>query len=256
MRPHIVAERPRTIGRRVPKPILVASIVAVAVLIIGGTTAYLLTRNGGSAPVGGAPPSSAHARTVNTPVRQTETWITANVAADTPVCGDQAVAAQLGKAGYTAASTCRPDGSFGENRFVVSTPDIRAAIAVSLAAAVRQRASLPMAVFGTGAERVTVRMVVPGAQTALAARLAHDLHDRALAAAALLHNRKLTAAAAGITRNGLMIRVLSTPRPKTCRSSSSAMQVPMTTDKITGQTVNRTVLTRAVRKMWSLKIVR
>jgi hypothetical protein len=193
-RPPVVTETPATIMGRVPKPIVVACIVAAAGLICGGISAYLLTRHGGSAPIGGALPSSAHIRTISTPVQQAETWITANVAADTPLCADRAVAAQLREAGFTAASSCRPNGTSEENRFVVSTPDIRAAVAGSLAAA-GQGASLPVAVFGGSAERVEVRIVVPGAQAALSARLARDLDERALAAAALLHNPRITATA-------------------------------------------------------------
>lgn len=128
-----------------------------------------------------------------------ETWVTANVAANTPLCANRALAAQLGEAGFTAVSSCRPDGRWGANRFVVSTPDLRAAIARSPAGAVGQRASLPVAVFGTGAARVDVRMVVPGAQAALSARITRDNHERALAAAALLHNPRVTATAGART---------------------------------------------------------
>jgi hypothetical protein len=38
-------------------------------------------------------------------------------------------------------------------------------------------------------------MIVPGAQAALSTRLTRDLHERALAAAALLHNPRVTATA-------------------------------------------------------------
>lgn len=195
----VVTEPPGTIVGRVPKPIVVARVVAVAGLIAAGITAYIVTRPGGSAHVGGALPSSAHARTVGPPVQQAETWVKANVAANTPLCADRALVVQLGEAGFTAVSSCRRDGGWGENRFVVSTPDIRAAIEGNLAATVGQTSSLPVAVFGTGAERVEVRMVVPGAQAALSARVARDLHERALAAAALLHNPRVTAAAGART---------------------------------------------------------
>jgi len=191
-------DAPGTIVGRVPKPILVACTVAVAGLV-AGITAYLVPRDGGSAHVGGAVPSSAHGRTVNTAVQQAETWVTANVAADTPLCADPALVHQLGKSGFTAVSRCRPHDWGNENRFVVSTPDIRAAVAGSLAAAVRRRASLPVAVFGSGPARVEVRMVVPGTQAALSARIARDMRERALAAAALLHNPRVTATAAAGT---------------------------------------------------------
>jgi hypothetical protein len=195
VRAPVVTEPLPTIVRRVPKPIAVACVVAVAGLITGGVTAYLLTRHGGSARVGSARPSSAHARTVSTPVQQAETWVTTNVAADTPLCADRVVAAHLGRAGFTAVSTCRPDDRWDKNRFLVSTPDIHAAIAGSLAAEVEQKASLPVAVFGAKTERVEVRMVVPGAQAALSARLARDVHERAFAAATLLRNPAVTATA-------------------------------------------------------------
>jgi hypothetical protein len=191
--PPVLAEPSETITGRVREPIVVWCMLAIAGLVAAGISAYLLTRHDGSAPAGGAPPPSAHVRTVSTPLQQAKTWVTANIAADTPLCADQAVAAQLGRAGFTAARSCGPTGSLGENRFVVSTPDIKAAIAGSLAAG--QRASLPVASFGTGAARVEVCLVVPGAQAALAARIKRDLHERALAAAALLRNPRVTATA-------------------------------------------------------------
>jgi hypothetical protein len=187
-----------TVVDRVSKPILVACTVAVAGLV-AGITAYLMPRHGGTAHVGGAPPSSTQGRTENTPTQQAETWVTANIAANTPLCADPALADELGKSGFTAVSSCRPHDWGNGNRFVVSTPDIRAAIAGSLAAAVGQGTSLPVAVFGSGPARVEVRMVVPGAQAALSARIARDMHERALAAAALLHNPRVTVTAGART---------------------------------------------------------
>jgi hypothetical protein len=190
--PHAAVEmsRPPVAAEPASKLLLVTCLVAALGLIAG--TAYIVTRHSGSAPGGNALPSSTHVRTVSTPEQQATAWITANVAADTPVCADRTLAAQLGQAGFTAASSCRPNGSVGGNRFVVSTPDIRASVAASLTAIVGQSASFAVAEFGTKAERVEVRMVVPGPQTALSARLSRDLHERALAAAALLHNPKVT----------------------------------------------------------------
>jgi hypothetical protein len=178
-----------------PAPNLFVVACAVAAVGLIAVIAYVVTRHSGSARDGGALPPSPHARTLSTPVQQAETWLAANVAADTPLCADRAVVAQLGKAGFTALDSCRPDASLDHDRFIVSTPDIRTAIAHGLAAIVGQRASLAVAVFGTGAERVEVRMVVPGAQSALSARLTRDLHERALAAAALLHNPRVTLSA-------------------------------------------------------------
>ena len=67
-------------------------------------------------------------------------------------------------------------------------------------------------------------------------------------------NFQTSAAAVGMTRNGLMISVRRKPRPNTWRLSSSAMPMPNSTDAMTGTTVRSTVLTTAVRKMWSWKI--
>jgi hypothetical protein len=132
-------------------------------------------------------------------VQQAETWVTANVAANAPLCADVALAAQLAQAGFTAVSSCRSDGWVDKNQFFVSTPDIRAAIAGGLALAVRRRASLPVARFGTGGARVEVRMLLPAAQAALSARMARATDERTLAGAALLHNPKVTATASART---------------------------------------------------------
>lgn len=199
--------RPPVATEPAPKLILVACMV-VAVGLIAGVTAYLVSGHRGSAP-GGALPPSPHAKALTTPMQQAETWLMANVAADTPLCGDPAMVAQLGEARFTALSSCRPYGSIENDRFVVSTPDIRAAIAYRLAAVAGRKASLAVAVFGTGAERVEVRMVVPGAQTALSARLTRDLHERAFAAVALLHNPRITptaSARAALRRGQLDMR--------------------------------------------------
>lgn len=193
-RPGVAAEVLPPLVETEPFPdlFLVACIV-VAAGLIAGVLAYLVRGEDASTPGGGALPSSAPAQTGS--VQQAETWIRTNVAANTPVCGDPAIVTQLGQAGFTAVSSCRANGSLNNDRFVVSTPDIRAAIAGRLAAAAGQRASLPVAAFGTGAERVDVRMILPGAQASLAARLMRDQHERALAAAALLHNPRVTATA-------------------------------------------------------------
>ena len=60
-----------------------------------------------------------------------------------------------------------------------------------------------------------------------------------------------SAAAVDITRNGLTISVRSSPRPKTCRLSSTAMPTPKISDSSTGATVNSTVCHSAVRKIGS-----
>jgi hypothetical protein len=193
-RPGITAEvlPPPVETEPFPDLFLVACMV-VAAGLIAGILAYVVRRQDASTPGGGGMPPSAPAQTVS--VQQAERWIRTNVAANTPVCGDRAMVTQLSQAGFTAVTSCQSNGSLNNDRFVVSTPDIRAAVAGGLAVVVRQRASLPVAVFGTGAERVEVLMIVPGAQAALSTRLTRDLHERALAAAALLHNPRVTATA-------------------------------------------------------------
>jgi hypothetical protein len=184
--------RPTVETEPFPDLFLVACMV-VAVGLIAGILAYLVRRQDASTPGGGALPPSEPAQTVS--VQQAGTWLRTNVAANTPVCGDATVVAQLSQAGFTAVGSCRSNGSLNNDRFVVSTPDIRAAIAGRLAAAAGQRASMPVAAFGTGAGRVEVRMIVPGTQASLSARLTRDQHERALAAAALLHNPRVTTTA-------------------------------------------------------------
>ena len=61
-------------------------------------------------------------------------------------------------------------------------------------------------------------------------------------------NFQTRAAAVGMTRNGLMIRVRRNPRPNTWRFSSSAMPTPNSTDAMTGTAVRSTVLSTAIRK--------
>ena len=186
-------------GEPQPSRSIVAVLLAVAGLTAAGITAYLVTRHGGSQHVGSAAPSSAHARSVSTPMQQAETWVTANVAANAPLCADVALAAQLAQSGFTAVSNCRSDGWVDKNQFVVSTPDIRVAIAGGLASAVRHRASFPVARFGTGGARIEVRMLLPAAQAALSVRMARATDERALADAALLHNPRVTTTASART---------------------------------------------------------
>lgn len=62
------------------------------------------------------------------------------------------------------------------------------------------------------------------------------------------------AAAAGMTRNWLMISVRSRPRPKTLRSSGIAIPRPSSSDSRTGTRVRVTVLTMATRQIGSEKM--
>src|SRR3954454_2946830 len=61
-----------------------------------------------------------------------------------------------------------------------------------------------------------------------------------------------SAAAAGITRNGAISSVRTTPRPRNLRSTSSAQASPSRTAASTAPTVSRTVTTSALRVAESL----
>jgi hypothetical protein len=62
-----------------------------------------------------------------------------------------------------------------------------------------------------------------------------------------------SAAAVGITRNGVMSSVRTMPRPKNCLSSSTARATPSTIDMTTAPTVSLTVLKTAFRNRSSVK---
>ncbi len=60
-----------------------------------------------------------------------------------------------------------------------------------------------------------------------------------------------SAAATGVTRNGVISRVRTTPRPKNFRSSSRAKISPSTTEMMTVPTISRMVLRVTVQNWLS-----
>ena len=64
---------------------------------------------------------------------------------------------------------------------------------------------------------------------------------------------QISAAAAGMTRNGVMISVRTTPRPMNFLSSSTASAIPRAIAKITASAVIVTDRQSAARKLGSVK---
>ena len=166
--------------------VAVVGACAAAVLLAAGAALYITTR--GSSPHRAPTPRLV---AVNTPVRQAEAWIKANLSRAAPISADARVAAALDQEGFSA-HTFRAGGRWGADRFLVSSPAIRAEVTLGLAASAARISSVPLAVFGPAAGRVEVRMVVPGSTSSLDARMARDAHDRVGAGRALLANPRVT----------------------------------------------------------------
>jgi hypothetical protein len=168
-----------------------------AMLIVAGFAAYLLTKY--STPV-----SQPRARSV--PVAQAESWIQANLARETPMSADPGVALDLGFYGFTAAHAVEADGrgtqSWDTDEFIVSTPTIRDVVSRSLERAAARSSTEPVAMFGRGADRVEVCMIVHASASNLDDHLASDARDRATAGSALMRNPRVTLDAALRTRLG------------------------------------------------------
>ncbi len=134
-----------------------------------------------------APPSAATA-----PIDDAEAWIAANLAPGTALTAQQNVAATLKSDGF-AAHPFTTAGRWGTDSVLVSTPSIRRLITRSLTASAARTGSLPVAVFGTDAERIEVLLIVPDRAAALKARMKRDADDRVMAGRALLSNPLVTA---------------------------------------------------------------
>src|SRR6266550_1186314 len=97
----------------------IVAVCAATVLLAASAGVYVLTR--GSSPHRAPTPSPVAA---NTPVRQAEAWIKANLSRDAPLSAEASVAATLSKEGFRA-HTFPASGRWGADRFLVSTPAIR-----------------------------------------------------------------------------------------------------------------------------------
>jgi hypothetical protein len=63
---------------------------------------------------------------------------------------------------------------------------------------------------------------------------------------------QISAAATGVTRNGVINSVRMTPRPRNARSSSNASSRPRTADTNTTTTISRTVFSATLQNWLSL----
>ena len=167
--------------------VAVVAACAAAVLVAVGAGLYITTR--GSSPHRAPPPGLV---AVNTPVRQAEAWIKANLSRDAPLSAEASVAAALGRDGFSAAHAFPAVGPWYADRFLVSSPAIRTDVTLGLAASAARISSVPVAVFGPVAGRVEVRLIVAGSASGLEARMARDVHDRLGAGRALLANPRVT----------------------------------------------------------------
>ena len=162
-----------------------------AILIVAGFAAYLLTQY--STPV-----PEPIARSL--PVAHAESWIQANLTSSTPLSADARVAFDLGFYGFTDAHAVGTDGRgtqyWETDGFIVLTPAIRDVVSRSLERAAARTSTAPVAVFGGGADRVEVRMIVHSSASSLDERLAGDARDRAAAGSALMRNPRVTVDAA------------------------------------------------------------
>lgn len=124
-------------------------------------------------------------------------WVAANLDHSSRVLADAAAVAALVSAGVSpdavrpvsALRDAEPPAS-GCNgfAFVLDTPALAATAADNARIGVCRSTSLPVAIFGTGAEAVAVREVFPDGQAILQQRLATDAVARRLAGESLLVN--------------------------------------------------------------------
>jgi len=137
---------------------------------------------------------------------ETARWVAQQVSQEVVVSCDQAMCAALTADGFPARrlmvlgpTSPAPDGT----AVVVETPAVRTLFGSSLDAA---WAPAVLAAFGTGTDRVTVRVIAPHGAAAYQVLVEADLAARKAAGAALLHDPRISvpASAAGQLSAGLV----------------------------------------------------
>lgn len=188
-------------GPRSRRPLLIAVAVTVAVALLA--VAVVLTKSGG-----GSDPSAAPATPTATPAdgepspqvrNAVAAWVATHVGPGQVVACDAAVCGALAARDFPASSTVWVRDSVQELQsadVAVLTSTLRA----RLGAAVDEvTAAEPLAAFGAGTQRVTIRAVAHAGRAAYASAATADLADRRFAGTALLKNKRLTLAASART---------------------------------------------------------
>jgi hypothetical protein len=190
----------RPVSRR-QRGVLVLS--AVAAMALGAVVTLALTSQGQQAPVQKTPtarPSYAARSATQLEIaaanrKQAATWIAQQVLPGTVIGCDPEMCAALEAAGVSAASLYELQPTTPDplnSAVVVATPVVRNQFGSRLSSVYAPQL---IASFGSGAEEVDVRYVVPGGAAAFQASLASDRSTRISAGKQLLNNKHFSASA-------------------------------------------------------------
>ena len=178
--------------------VLVAAVVLITLGIRHSPAVKTGAAKTGAAKTGAAqgPTPGGHQIAAESAVRAAAvTWVTGQVGRDIIIACDTVICSDLAQHGFPAGNlnvlqptTPDPYGS----ELVIATADIRSQFGSKLAAVYAPEA---IASFGTGTDRIDVRVVAPHGPAAFQAALRADLRNRKSSGAQLLRNHKIQVSA-------------------------------------------------------------
>ncbi|HEX3335407.1 MAG TPA: hypothetical protein VHS54_03035 [Jatrophihabitans sp.] len=124
--------------------------------------------------------------------RQATTWMVANLPLGVRIGIDFQFPDTLGPRGPEFDVLALSSTDWRTYAFVVSTAELRRQAGFVAPVAAALASSLPVARFGTGADRIEVRQIAAGGSAVLARRWRHDLATRRTAGLGLLQNPNVT----------------------------------------------------------------
>jgi hypothetical protein len=182
--------RSRRSIRRPPRPLLAGVVALVVVLIAAGVVALALTsRNNHNA----ASSDGSRARNIAArDIASAAAWVAAQVSHAAVVACDPAMCRALARHGFPAAQLRQLGHSASyplTSALVVATPVVRRQFGTSLAA---NWAPAVLAGFGSGADRITVRVMAPHGALAYESALRADARQRKAVGVGLMTSRQIS----------------------------------------------------------------
>jgi hypothetical protein len=180
------------------------SVDALLLILALAVVTYVVVR------VVSRPPAASSGGDVT--VARAETWMTAELPAAARVGVDSAVFSDIAGAGRPTVSVLASGWTdWHSDTHILSTPELRNEAARDPVVSSALQSSLPVAVFGVGAERVEVRQVAVDGAAAMMRRWQKDVTNRAVGGAGLLRNPQVledSASRAVLLRGGLDLRAV------------------------------------------------
>jgi hypothetical protein len=164
-----------------------------------------------------------------TPLAAAVEWAVSQLPSSSPVFCDAATAQLLTRVGHPAVPVSV--WSWRRAGWTIITPGLRDEAPDSTPVTSALAATIPVAVFGGGSDRVVIARLVPGRTSAVAAAVAADARERRNAAAALLRNghvRIAEAARAAFTAGSVDFRadtLLAAIASNSSHGSATVVQV-------------------------------